>query len=103
MHSAYTAVAVGAALINPRPGAVPVPLASYGKVHHKFRLTGENRHIGGALFCVFGLRLASCVSFREKVELEFELIQSHMAQKPVLRGEVGCACVAREVSKTLPT
>ena len=31
-------------------------------------------------------------------ELELELIQSHMAQKPVLRGEVGCACVAREVS-----
>jgi len=23
---------------------------------------------------------------------ELELIQSHMAQKPVLRGEVGCAC-----------
>jgi len=31
-------------------------------------------------------------------ELELELIQSHMAQKPVLRDEVGCACVAREVS-----
>ena len=32
-------------------------------------------------------------------ELELELIQSHMgAQKPMLRGEVGCACVAREVS-----
>ena len=31
-------------------------------------------------------------------KLELELIQSHMAQKPVLRGEVGCACVAREVS-----
>ena len=30
--------------------------------------------------------------------IELELIQSHMAQKPVLRGEVGCACVAREVS-----
>ena len=30
--------------------------------------------------------------------LELELIQSHMEQKPVLRGEVGCACVAREVS-----
>ena len=30
--------------------------------------------------------------------VELELIQSHMAQKPVLRGEVGCACVAREVS-----
>ena len=29
---------------------------------------------------------------------EPELIQSQMAQKPVLRGEVGCACVAREVS-----
>ena len=30
--------------------------------------------------------------------VELELIQSHMTQKPVLRGEVGCACVAREVS-----
>ena len=29
---------------------------------------------------------------------KLELIQPHMAQKPVLRGEVGCACVAREVS-----
>ena len=29
---------------------------------------------------------------------ELELIQPHMAQRPVLRGEVGCACVAREVS-----
>ena len=28
-------------------------------------------------------------------ELELELIQPHLAQKPVLRGEVGCACVAR--------
>ena len=33
-----------------------------------------------------------------RAELELELIQSHMAQKPVLRGEVGCACVACEVS-----
>ena len=31
-------------------------------------------------------------------ELELKLIQPHMAQKPVLRGEVGCACVVREVS-----
>ena len=31
-------------------------------------------------------------------ELELELIQSHMAQKQVLRGEVGFACVARVVS-----
>ena len=29
---------------------------------------------------------------------ELELIQPHMAQKLVLRGEVGCTCVAREVS-----
>ena len=27
---------------------------------------------------------------------ELELIQFHMAQKPVLRGEVGCACVAQK-------
>ena len=33
-----------------------------------------------------------------QVSLELELIQSHMAQKPVLRGVAGCACVAREVS-----
>ena len=31
------------------------------------------------------------------LELELALIQSHMAQKPMLRGEVGCACVACEV------
>ena len=31
-------------------------------------------------------------------ELELELIQPHMAQKQVLRGEVECACVARVVS-----
>jgi len=30
--------------------------------------------------------------------IELELIQSHMAQKPVLQGEVGCACIARGVS-----
>ena len=30
--------------------------------------------------------------------LKLELIKSHMAQKPVMRGEVCCACVAREVS-----
>ena len=35
---------------------------------------------------------------RRDVRKELELIQSDMAQKPVLRGEVGCACVAREVS-----
>ena len=33
-----------------------------------------------------------------ELELILELIQFHMAQKPVLRSEVGCALVAREVS-----
>ena len=33
-----------------------------------------------------------------RLELELGLIQPHMTQKPVLRREVGCACVAREVS-----
>ena len=41
---------------------------------------------------------ARFVLLSRAIELELELIQSHMAQKPVLRGEVGCACVAREVS-----
>ena len=31
-------------------------------------------------------------------KLELELIQPHMAQRPVLRGESGGACVARAVS-----
>ena len=39
-----------------------------------------------------------CHRWSRELELELELIQPHMAQKPVLRGEVGCACVAREVS-----
>ena len=42
-----------------------------------------------------GTLVALCV-FGE-LELELELIQSNMAQKPMLRSEVGCACVAREV------
>ena len=40
----------------------------------------------------------ACSSFTCRLEAELELIQSHMTQKPVLRGEVGCACAAREVS-----
>ena len=47
-------------------------------------------------------RVLTCPPFTSRpplsLELELELIQSHLAQKPVLRGEVGCACVAREVS-----
>ena len=35
---------------------------------------------------------------RYKPELELELVQSYMAHKPVLRGEVGGACAARAVS-----
>jgi len=35
-----------------------------------------------------------CVAVLLELELELELIQSHMAQKPVLRGEVGCCPTA---------
>ena len=54
-----------------------------------------------------GLPLSSCSAQVQGVGLsnngpptpvKLEHIQPHMAQKPVLRGEVGCACVAREVS-----
>ena len=41
-------------------------------------------------------RVCPGVQAAAAAELELELIQSHMAQKPVLRDEVGCACVARE-------
>ena len=34
----------------------------------------------------------------DKARTRTNIIQPHMAQKPVRRGEVGCACVAREVS-----
>jgi len=39
---------------------------------------------------------------RATAELELELIQPHMAQKPMLRREVGCACVAAECHYGLP-
>ena len=45
---------------------------------------------GGARGCSFEERVGAYI--------ELELTQPHMEQKPVLRGEVGCACVAREVS-----
>ena len=54
------------------------------------------RHHGPT--CASSLRAQYCHRHSLRCELELELIQSHMAQKPVLRGEVGCACVAREVS-----
>ena len=35
---------------------------------------------------------------------ELELVQPHMAQKPVLRGDVGCACVALfQVARVKPS
>ena len=43
------------------------------------------------------MRISVCL-LQLPASVELELIQSHMAQKPVLRGAVGCACVAREVS-----
>ena len=59
-------------------------------------VNGERRHRrpGNGRLCSLILTPPS----QWGIELELELIQSHMAQKPMLRGEVGCACVAREVS-----
>ena len=52
-----------------------------------------------ACLCLWSQRLSLLwCSPAGAVQLELELIQSHVAQKQVLRGEVGCACVAREVS-----
>ena len=42
------------------------------------------------------LCLYAALTPRQAPLCELELLQSHMAQKLVLRGEVGCACVARE-------
>ena len=55
--------------------------------------TGEFRAVPSTRFLAIII-----VVYMTLLELELELIHSHMAQKPVLRGEVGCACVAREVS-----
>jgi len=35
-----------------------------------------------------------------KPKLDLELIQSHMAQKPVLRGEVGCVLRAKYIEES---
>ena len=43
-----------------------------------------------------GAHLSALIS---EYQLELELVQSHMAQKPMLRGEVGCACVARGAAR----
>ena len=60
-----------------------------------------NRLLVSYLFSLFDVTDAAAREVKSAnfpCELELELIQSHMAQKPVLWGEVGCACVAREVS-----
>ena len=44
--------------------------------------------------------IGACCGVRSLLELELELIQSHMAQKPVLRGEVGARALrVRPVSR----
>ena len=57
-----------------------------------------NRQLNGKIIALSSARVLSFERDRAPTELELELIQPHMAQEPVLRGEVGCACVAREVS-----
>jgi hypothetical protein len=55
------------------------------------------------LFCpLIQLKIMLCLNERYLFELELELIQIHMTQKPMLRVEVGavsysrCACVAHK-------
>ena len=45
--------------------------------------------LGPGLDAAFGPRAARGAVFRIELELELELIQTHMAQKPILRVEVG--------------
>jgi len=51
----------------------------------------------GSQFCTSGrchLRTVHAkAAARAHIQLELELIQPNMAQKPVLRGEVGCASI----------
>jgi len=57
-------------------------------------IEGVYPHTEGGLSPI-AICLSVCVSVRRNLScIELELIQSHMAQKPVLRGEVGCARVA---------
>ena len=63
------------------------------------RLTYPSRAGGGNERCAGGFGGGGGgVAETAETTHELELIQSHIAQKPVLRGGVGCACVAREVS-----
>ena len=57
------------------------------------------RRTGGGM-CAYiegglSVYIGGCISIVILSELELELIQPHMAQKSVLRGEVGCVSVRR--------
>ena len=70
-------------------------------VHHQQLLTEVERPPHREHVAVYHFITSNAPSLRlshSKHTHELELIQPHMAKKPVLRGEVGCACVAREVS-----
>jgi len=67
------------------------------------QIAGQGRLCGGQSTCKRSGNREKVISGSQPrcwldLELELELLQPHMAQKPVLRGEVGCACVACEVS-----
>ena len=66
------------------------------QAHFRLLISEQHPHLNSSSSgCA---RLGSGVARVLLCVIELELIQSHMAQKPVLRGEVGCACVARKVS-----
>ena len=83
------------------PTAMGRPCMSLADLGCESRVRSIGKRSSGGLICRCGARGREQGSFLH-CELELELIQPHMAQKPVLRGEVGCACVAREVSVERP-
>ena len=79
----------------------PTPRRSLAQNYNTRRPTapaGERRAVAAVQAIEPSLTSGRPTLLQLRLELELELTQPHMAQKPVLRGEVGCACVAREVS-----
>jgi len=96
-----SAVFVSTAILNGREGTVISNSKYYSskeQVVQNVQSSGCHRDAGP---CVFDCKHRTATALRlsrrlcDSAFFELELIQSHMAQKPVLRGEVGCACVAR--------
>ena len=89
-----SSVRVGNVLLGARRRCVPRRVSAWAKTRRPAALSTSG---GLGRYWAAQWHLARAVDKRFR-ELELLVIQPHMAQKPVLRGEVGRACVAREVS-----